>query len=305
MNDKRYLITVLGPTASGKTATAIAIAQHFGTVVVSADSRQLFKEMTIGTANPTAEELSAARHYMVDHISITDDYSAGRYADEVLPLLNELFQQHDVVVLAGGSGLYVNAILEGFDELPEVQPGIREQLEQQLEDEGIESLQQRLQQLDPEYFGQVDKRNPHRLIRALEICISSGKPFSSFRKGSGAQRNFEVIKVGLEWEREALYERINKRVDAMMLAGLLEEARGLYPQRGLMALETVGYAELFDHFKGQTDLDTAIELIKRNTRRYAKRQLTWWRKDADIQWFKPADVQGMLEFLDRETVQKE
>lgn len=300
MSGKRYLVTILGPTASGKTAAAIAIAKHYGTVVVSADSRQLFREMTIGTAKPSTEELAAVPHYMVHHISVRDDYSAGKYADEVLPLLSELFQQHNVVVLAGGSGLYVNAVLEGFDELPAVKPGIREQLEETLETKGIEVLQQQLHELDPEYHAQVDLQNPHRLIRALEICLSSGKPFSSYRKGGQHQRDFEVIKIGLEWDREALYARINNRVDAMMQAGLLEEARALHPQRGLMALETVGYAELFDHFEGITDLDTAIELIKRNTRRYAKRQLTWWRKDADIQWFAPADEQGILDYLDGE-----
>lgn len=305
MSSQRYLITILGPTASGKTAAAIVVARHFNTVVVSADSRQLYREMTIGTAKPTANELAAVPHYMVHHISIQDDYSAGKYADEVLPLLEELFQQYQVVVMAGGSGLYVNAVLEGFDDLPPVQPGIREQLEQTLEEQGIETLQQQLQDLDPEYYAQVDQQNPHRLIRALEVCLSSGQPFSSFRKGATQHRNFEIIKIGLEWEREALYARINNRVDAMMPAGLLEEARSLHPQRGLMALETVGYAELFDYFEGKTDLDTAIELIKRNTRRYAKRQLTWWRKHADIKWFAQADEQGMLDYLEGETGQKE
>lgn len=292
-----YLVVIAGPTASGKTATAIQVAKHFNTEILSADSRQFFQEMSIGTAKPTAEELAAVPHHFVNNISIKEDYSAGRFELEVLTKLDELFQQHELVVLTGGSGLYIQAVLEGFDELPKVDPAIRARLIDTFEQDGIEPLQQQLKELDPSYYQTVDLQNQQRVIRALEICIGTGKPFSSYHNSEPKQRNFEVIQIALDWDRDALYERINKRVDLMLAAGLLDEAKALHPQRGLNALETVGYTELFDYFEGKTDLDTAVELIKRNTRRYAKRQLTWLRRDDSVAWFKPDDVAGMIEYI--------
>ena len=294
----RYLVVIVGPTASGKTSLAIDVARYFDTEIISADSRQLYKEMQIGTAKPSAEELALVPHHFVNRIAITEDYSAGKFADEVVPLLDQLFQQHQVVVMAGGSGLYVNAVLDGFDELPKTLPGLREKLEERLEKVGIESLQQELKELDPVYYGQIDLQNPHRVIRALEVCISSGKPFSSLRYGGSVHRNFTAIKVGMKWDREALYQRINQRVDRMIEDGLLDEARLLHTQRGLNALETVGYKELFDHLEGKIDLETAVELIKRNTRRYAKRQLTWWRKDEEIRWFEQEEAEMVVNYIE-------
>lgn len=295
---KKYLIAVLGPTASGKTSMAIQLAQHYNTEIISADSRQLYKEITIGTAKPTFEERAAAVHHFVDHVSITDEHSAGRFEQEALELLEELYNKHDVVIMAGGSGLYIQAVLEGFDELPKIDPSIREQLNNTLKTQGVEALQEMLHDLDPDYYNEVDLNNPQRIVRALEVCIGSGKPFSSFRQGNKQRRNFTPIKIGIAMDRELLYERINKRVDLMMDAGLLEEARALHHLRGLNALETVGYTELFDYFEDKHDLEEAVELIKRNSRRYAKRQMTWTRKDPDIVWFGPNDIRKVIDHIE-------
>lgn len=278
------LVVIAGPTASGKTAAAINLAQHYGTVVVSADSRQFFREMSIGTAKPDAGELAEAKHYFIDSHSINEPLSVGDYEREGLQLLETLFHEHNIVIMAGGSGLYIKAICEGFDDLPTAGPGIREALNAQLEAEGIEALQTRLKSVDPVYYSEVDLNNSRRLIRALEVYESTGQPFSGYRKSKLTKRSFNIIKIGMNMNREVLYERINRRVDLMMDLGLLDEVRSLMPHRNRNALNTVGYAELFDYLDGNTDLETAVSLIKQNTRRFAKRQMTWFRKDGDINW---------------------
>ncbi|MBL7473412.1 tRNA (adenosine(37)-N6)-dimethylallyltransferase MiaA [Robertkochia sediminum] len=281
----KHLITVVGPTAIGKTALAIALAQRWDTEIISSDSRQFFKEMRIGTAVPEPDELAAAKHHFIQHISIHTPYSVGDFERDTLETLDTLFKAHDVVIMAGGSGLYADAVINGMDEFPEVDAQVREQLNKVLEEEGISSLQHKLMELDPEHFKKIDIHNPHRLIRALEICIGTGKPYSSFLAKPKPVRPFKTIKVGLTADREMIYSRINLRVDKMMEGGLLEEARALYPHKALNALQTVGYKELFDHFDGKITLEEAVALIKRNTRRFAKRQLTWYRKDESILWF--------------------
>ncbi|GAA4334864.1 tRNA (adenosine(37)-N6)-dimethylallyltransferase MiaA [Mucilaginibacter gynuensis] len=284
MSQFKTLVVVAGPTAIGKTAAAIQLAGHYNTAILSADSRQFYKEMSIGTAKPTTDELAAAKHYFVDSISINDTYSVGDFEKQALELLDELFKTHDVVILAGGSGLFVKAVCEGFDELPAVPPIIRENLNRELEEKGIEHLQHKLKQADEEYYAEVDINNPQRLIRALEVYEYTGMPFSSYRKGSKNSRPFAIKKIGLNMPREQLYNRINQRVDAMVQQGLIDEAKGLYEYRHLNALNTVGYSELFDYFDGKSTLEHAIALIKQNTRRFAKRQLTWFRRDSDIKW---------------------
>jgi tRNA dimethylallyltransferase len=288
---KKTLLVIAGPTASGKTAAAIRLAQHYNTVILSADSRQFYREMAIGTAKPDAEELAAAKHYFIDSHSITELFSVGDFEKQALTLLDELFLTHDIVILVGGSGLYIKALCEGFDEIPQADAGIREQLNHEFNDTGIEPLQDELKIADPVYYNEVDLRNPQRVIRALEVFRSTGKPFSSYRKATINKRPFNILKIGLDLPREVLYDRINKRVDAMVAQGLVDEVSALTPYRHLNALNTVGYAELFDYFDGTFDLPRAIELIKQNTRRFAKRQLTWFRKDQSIHWLKPADIQ--------------
>ncbi len=281
----KTLIVVAGPTAVGKTVAAIKLAQQFNTVVVSADSRQFFREMNIGTAKPDEGELAAAKHYFINSHSISESFSVGDFEKQGLALLDELFKVHDKVILAGGSGLYIKAICEGFDDLPVADISVREKLNQQLEREGITTLQKQLQQVDPDYYTQVDLNNPQRIIRALEVFETSGKPFSSYRNATVNKRPFNIIKLALDMPREKLYERINLRVDLMVKQGLIQEVKSLLPYRELNALNTVGYSELFDYFDGKTSLDEALLLIKQNTRRFAKRQLTWFRKDKDFVWF--------------------
>lgn len=281
----KTLIVVAGPTAVGKTAAAIRLAQYFNTAVVSADSRQFFREMSIGTAKPDESELAAAQHYFINSHSISESFSVGDFEKQGLVLLGELFKVHDKVILAGGSGLYIKAICEGFDDLPVADISVREKLNQQLEKEGITTLQEKLQQVDPDYYTQVDLNNPQRIIRALEVFETSGKPFSSYRNATINKRPFNIIKLALDMPRENLYTRINLRVDQMVKQGLIEEVKSLLPYRELNALNTVGYSELFDYFDGKTSLDEAVLLIKQNTRRFAKRQLTWFRKDKDFIWF--------------------
>jgi tRNA dimethylallyltransferase len=285
MNSFPTLIVVAGPTAVGKTAAAIKLAQHFNTVVVSADSRQFFREMSIGTAKPDESELAAVKHYFINSHSISESFSVGDFEKQGLAILDELFKTHDKVILAGGSGLYIKAICEGFDDLPVADVSVREKLNQQLEDEGIATLQEKLKQVDPDYYAEVDLNNPQRIIRALEVFETSGKAFSSYRNATINKRRFNIIKLALDMPREKLYERINLRVDIMVKQGLVEEAKSLLPHRELNALNTVGYSELFDHFDGKISLDEALLLIKQNTRRFAKRQLTWFRKGKDFIWF--------------------
>jgi len=280
-----YLISILGPTAIGKTSLSIKVARHFQTEIISADSRQFFKEMSIGTAVPEKAELEAAPHHFIQHISVEEKYSVGDFEKEAIKKLETLFKEHSVVIMVGGSGLYVKAVTEGLDEFPQADPEIRKNLNEHLEKDGIDWLQKKLFVLDPEYYKIADVQNPHRLIRALEICIETGKPFSSFLNQKKPERNFKNIHIGLMADREMIYDRINKRVTLMIENGLVEEARNLYSQKDLNALNTVGYKELFQYFDGKTDLETAISEIKKNTRRFAKRQLTWFRKDPKIKWF--------------------
>lgn len=281
----RYLITIIGATAIGKTALSIKLAQHFNTDIISSDSRQFYKEMKIGTAVPSSKELAAAPHHFIQNRSIFEDYSVGQFEKDALAKLEELFLKNNVVIMVGGSGLYTNAVIDGLDYFPEVNPEIRKNLNQQLKNEGIQILQNQLKKLDIESYKAIEIENPHRLIRALEICIGTGKPYSSFKNKNKEKRNFTPIKIGLTADREIIYNRINQRVDLMLEKGLLEEAKKLYPYKNLNALQTVGYRELFNYFDGNCTLKFAIEEIKKNTRRFAKRQVTWNKKDLTINWF--------------------
>ncbi|WP_346345141.1 tRNA (adenosine(37)-N6)-dimethylallyltransferase MiaA [Mucilaginibacter sp. dw_454] len=293
----KTLIVIAGPTASGKTAAAINLAQHYKTAILSADSRQFYREMSIGTAKPSWIELAAAKHYFIDSHSITESFSVGDFEKQALTLLDELFKVHDVVILVGGSGLYIKALTEGFDDIPQADPQIRERLNKELAAKGIEPLQKRLKEVDPDYYDEVDINNPQRIIRALEVHNATGKPFSSYRKASTNKRPFNVLKIALDMPREVLYNRINQRVDSMIEQGLIAEVRSLIFQRDLNALNTVGYSELFDYFDDKISLESAIDKIKQNTRNFAKRQLTWFRKDAAIHWLKPEDIRP--EVIDR------
>ena len=280
----KLLIAVVGPTAIGKTKLAIALAQQYKTEILSADSRQFYKEMRIGTAVPSQEELRAIPHHFIQHKSIFEDYSVGDFETDALKKLKELFKNKDVVIMVGGSGLYVDAVVDGLDEFPQVEPKIRAQLNGRLKNEGIESLQKQLKRLDKIYYQKVDIENPHRLIRALEICIGTGKPYSSYLNQERSPRDFKTIYIGLEANREVIYDRINQRVDLMMEEGLLKEVEPLFQHRSLNALQTVGYKELFNFLDDKWSLDFAISEIKKNTRRFAKRQLTWYRKNPNIFW---------------------
>lgn len=281
---KNTIISVVGPTAIGKTKLAIKIAQHFNTEIVSADSRQFFKEMRIGTAVPTKEELQAVKHHFIQNKSIVDPYSVGDFEKEGLSCIAEIHKKHSIVVLVGGSGLYVDAITKGFDKFPKVAPKIREELNNILVNNGISTLQEQLKLLDPKYYATVDKENPHRVIRALEVCIGSNKPYSSFIRDKKENRPFNVITVGLTADREIIYDRINQRVDIMLQEGLLEEVESLESKKHLNALNTVGYKELFNYLNGEWTLEFAISEIKKNTRRFAKRQQTWFKKNEDTLW---------------------
>ncbi len=284
-NKNNFLITVIGPTAIGKTAMAIEIAKHFNCPILSADSRQFFKEMSIGTAVPSPEELEAAKHYFIQNISIFDEYTVGDFERDAIAILDELFKENNVVVMVGGSGLYIDAVLKGFDDFPDIDSSVREQLKEKYEAYGINYLQQELERLDPEHYNNVAKENPQRLMRALEVCIGSDKPYSSFLNIKKNSRNFTPIIIGLEADREIMYNRINYRVDLMVQAGLIEEAKALYPHKSLNALQTVGYRELFSYFDGDYSLDFVVEEIKKNTRRFAKRQMTWFKRNEAAKWF--------------------
>lgn len=293
-NNKNTLIVIAGPTASGKTAFTIELAKALDTVILSADSRQFYKEMSIGTAAPTAEELRQAKHYFVHHISIEDKYDVADYEHDVIQLLDELFKTHDVVIMTGGSGLFIDAVCNGIDAMPDVEPEIREKVEKLYHDEGLHGMQEALQRLDPDYYAIVDQQNPRRLQRALEVCYQTRKPFSSFRSGNTAKRDFDIKKYALLWDRQELIKRIDRRVDLMMEQGLLDEAKALYPKRHLNALNTVGYKELFAYFDGDCSLKEAMEQIKIHTRQYAKRQMTWLRKDTSYQWVTTDDLEEVI-----------
>ncbi len=279
------LIVVVGPTAIGKTSLSIQLAKHLKCEIVSADSRQFYKEMRIGTAVPNSNELQQVTHHFIQHKSIEETYSVGDFEKDALDTLNKLFEKNEFVILVGGSGLYVDAVTKGLDSFPEISEDVRKALNKQYDTEGIESLQQQLKTLDPVYFEKVDIHNTHRVMRALEVCISSGKPYSSFITKTPKKRPFNVIKIGITAERSIIYDRINERVDIMIKEGLLDEVKSLYSYKSLNALNTVGYKEIFNFIEGTWDLDFAISEIKKNTRRFAKRQLTWFRKDLEIQWF--------------------
>jgi tRNA dimethylallyltransferase len=279
----KKLVVVLGPTAIGKTAFSIELAKSLQTEIISCDSRQFFKELNIGVARPNDEELNAVPHHFIAHQTIENLYSAGDFEKDALSLLESLFLEKDIVVCTGGSGLYLDALLKGFDDMP-TDLGVRDQLNQEASEKGIEVISERLKQLDPEHWSIIDTSNRQRVIRALEVCVVTGKKFSELRSGQDKTRDFQTIKIGLSSDREWLYNRINRRVDFMLQNGLLEEARGLMELRHLNALNTVGYKELFEYFDGQISIEDAVRLIKQHTRNYAKRQITWWNKDATIKW---------------------
>lgn len=284
MSDK-HLISIVGPTAIGKTALSINLAKHFNTEIISADSRQFYKEMSIGTAAPTLSELQTAPHHFIHHKAVEDEYSVGAFEKDVLSTLTELFKNHDVVIMVGGSGLYVDAVTHGLDEFPKVDKNIRETLNTQLESEGLLVLQQQLLKLDETTYNKIALGNPQRVIRALEICIGTGKPYASFLKKSSVKRKFKTITIGLTAERETIYNRINNRVDIMMQQGLLDEVKNLKNKAHLNALNTVGYKEIFNYLSDEWTLEFAISEIKKNSRRFAKRQLTWFKRNEETLWF--------------------
>lgn len=294
----RELIVVVGPTGSGKTSLSIDLARHFGAPIISTDSRQLYRGMAIGTAQPTEEELQAAEHHFVACRNVDEEFNCGAYEQEALALLEELFAGHDRVVAVGGSGLYIKALCEGLDALPAVSDELRAELRARLAGEGLAALLGDLERLDPAFYAVVDRDNPSRVLRALEVCLSSGEPYSKLRVGASKERDFKIVKVGIDMPREQLYDRINRRVEQMVADGLESEAQALYPRRALNALQTVGYREFFDYFEGSISRDEAIELIKRNSRRYAKRQMTWFRSDTAIEWFPTPDSTPVIEFLE-------
>ncbi len=294
---KPTLIVVAGPTASGKTKVAIEIASHFNTEIISADSRQFYKEIPIGTAAPNQKELSEVKHHFTGMLSIFDDYNVSLFEQDVLKLLSKKFEQHKVMVMAGGSGMYIDAVCSGIDDLPDPDVKIRNELNQTLEKIGITALQQQLKVLDPVYYKEVDLQNPKRLMRAIEVCLQTGKRYSDLRKNKAAKRDFNIVKIGLDLPREELYQRINRRTEVMIKSGWIEEAKNVFPYKNLNALNTVGYKELFRYFEGTWMLETAIEKIKTNTRRYAKRQLTWFKRDKTIKWFAPDDFNGITDYL--------
>ena len=298
MSGRKRLIVIVGPTGSGKTDLSISVAEHFAAPIISTDSRQFYRGMAIGTAQPSAEQMARVEHHLVDCFDVHEEFNCGAYERVALERLEELFAKHDTVVAVGGSGLYIKALCEGMDDLPDADPAVREELLRRVETEGLESLVEQLRELDEVYYNEVDRCNPQRVLRALEVCLSTGRPYSSFRKGGTKQRDFEIVKIGVDYPREELYDRINRRVDMMMEAGLEAEARAMLPHRHLNALQTVGFSELFDHFDGTISKEEAVELIKRNSRRYAKRQMTWFRRDKDICWFTKPKAEEVIAYLE-------
>ena len=287
-----------GPTASGKTATAIKLAKAFNAEIISADSRQFYKELSIGTAAPTAEELAQVKHHFVHNLSIEDKYDVADYEKDVMLYLKDYFKTHDVAVMTGGSGLFIDAVCNGLDDIPDISDEIRAKVTKMLEEGGIEALQKEVERVDNDYFQVVDKQNPRRLQRALEVYYQTGRPYSTFRQGNTIKRDFNIIKLAILWDRYKLIERINKRVDLMMQQGLLDEVKSVYPKRHLNSLNTVGYKELFDYLDGKCTLEHAVEQIKINTRQYAKRQMTWLRKRNDYQWFTIDEVDDIIKSLE-------
>ena len=294
---EKTLIVITGPTAVGKTALCLDVAKHFDIPIINADSRQIFRELKIGTARPTEEQMRLVHHDFVGMLGLEDYYSASLFEQQVLALLEQQFLTRDYALMAGGSMMYIDAVCDGIDDIPTIDDETRATMKKRLAEEGLEALCEELRQLDPEYYEIVDRQNPRRVVHALEICQMTGKTYSSFRKREKRERPFDIIKIGLNRPREELYERINKRVDQMMADGLLEEARSLYPKRHLNALNTVGYKELFDYIDGRWPLEEAVERIKGNTRRYARKQLTWYKKDEHIRWFHPDDTEQIINYI--------
>lgn len=298
MNSKPTLIVLIGPTGIGKTDLSLNIAEHYNTEIISADSRQLYADLKIGTAAPTQEQLARVKHHFVGTLQLTDYYSAAQYEAEVMKKLDELFKRHNVIVLTGGSMMYVDAVCKGIDDIPTVDEETRKTLMQHYENVGLERLCAELKILDPEYYDIVDKKNPKRVIHALEICYMTGQTYTSFRTSQTKERPFNIIKVGLRREREELYARINKRVDIMMEDGLLEEAKSVYQYKDLNSLNTVGYKEMFKYLDGEWELPFAIEKIKQNSRIYSRKQVTWFKRDTDITWFHPDDTDNIMSFIE-------
>ena len=305
MNSK-YLISIVGPTAIGKTALSLKLANHFKTEILSADSRQFFKEMSIGTAAPTPSELALAKHHFIHHKSIDDDYNVGTFERDAINLLDQLFKKYDVIIMVGGSGLYVDAVINGLDDFPAIDTNIRESLNIKLDAKGLEALQQQLKELDQKSYDTIAINNPHRIIRALEVTLGTGKPYSSYLNKKKTLRCFKSIMIGLTADRKTIYDRINRRVDEMMQNGLLKEVENLLPNKHLNALNTVGYKELFHYFDGEWSLEFAISEIKKNSRRFAKRQLTWYRKNEGVIWFEyDSDIKDILNIVNKRILEDE
>ena len=294
---KKTLIVITGPTAVGKTALCLEIAKHFDIPIINADSRQIYRELRIGTAQPTKEQMQEVKHYFVGTLGLDDYYSASLFEQQVLECLEQQFLTSDYALLSGGSMMYIDAVCDGIDDIPTIDDETRTLMKQRLADEGLEALVEELRRLDPEYYEIVDRQNPRRVVHALEICTMTGKTYTSFRKREKRQRPFQIIKIGLNRPREELYDRINQRVDQMMADGLLEEAKSLYPMRQMNALNTVGYKELFDYLEGRWPLEEAVERIKGNTRRYARKQLTWYKKDERMKWFHPQETEQIISYI--------
>ena len=298
MTQRKYLLTLAGPTAVGKTQVAIEIAKHFNTEIINADSRQVYREMKIGTAVPTLGQLAAVPHYFIGSRSIQEYYNASMFEQDAIALLTRLFVGHDLVIMTGGSGMYMDAVCSGIDDFPAVNALIREQLRSDFQQKGMEWLRSRIKESDPEYYEQVDLNNPKRLLKALEIITMTDRPYSSFLTRNKKEREFSIIPVGLNVERTVLYRNINQRVDSMIREGLVSEVEALFPFRHFNALNTVGYKEIFDHLDGKISLEDAIDLIKRHSRQYARRQITWFRKNSDIRWFAPEERMAIIKYAE-------
>lgn len=297
MTQTSFLILVVGPTAVGKTDLCLNLAKNFDTEILSCDSRQFYREMEIGTAKPSQEVLNQIPHHFINSLSIWEDYDVKKFEQEAIEVLDRLFKKKKAVIMTGGSGLFADAITEGLDEMPEIPRKFRMEVIREFEEKGLEFLQQELARLDPVYFAQVDQKNPQRLMRGIEVVRATGKPFSSFRQKIKVQRAFQTIKIGLDRDRAELYQRIDQRMDEMIKLGLAEEAQKLFPHRHLNALQTVGYQEIFGYLEGEYSWEEAVRLLKRNSRRYAKRQLTWFRRDAEIRWFHPDEKEEIQAFI--------
>jgi len=298
LTGQRFLILVVGPTGVGKTDLCLKLAKNFHTQIISCDSRQFYREMNLGTAKPSLAELAEVPHHLINSLSIEEEYDVRKFEQDALQILDQLYQSHTAIIMTGGSGLFADAVVKGLDDIPDVDPKVRQEVIMEFEEKGLDWLQQEVKKADPEYFESVDRQNPQRLMRALEVCRGTGLKFSSFRVRKSVERSFKTIKIGLYREREELYRRIDLRMDQMIEAGLFDEADALFGKRSLNALQTVGYSEIFGYLEGKYDREEAIRLLKRNSRRYAKRQLTWFRRDTEIQWFKPSQEKEITEWIE-------